>query len=355
MIHIQSIQNLIFSQSNFILKTILAFCFWIILFSIIKIQTYHPVVIQYDYSDSNFKILGLNIPANLHFAGEKVPHNDFEIKENLEKEFFTNKSWKRSSAHLFFKAQKWFPLIEPILKKNGIPDDFKYLSVIESHLSNAVSPMGAVGFWQLMPSTARNYGLVVNEYVDERLDVQKSTEAACKLIKEAHKYFNNWTLSAAAYNVGIGGIQKQMKKQNTTNYYDLLLNKETGSFIYRILAYKTLLSEPEHFGVKSKVKKTSFFPTLKTIKVDSSITDLKRFAKTISSNVITIKTFNPWLISDKLINPENIKYEIKIPKNKNIDLSIYFNDVFPQKYNTDTSITVLNKDTTIIIIDTLKK
>lgn len=291
-----------------------------------------------DYSDSNFRVLGLNIPSKLDFAGELVPQNDYEIKESLEQEFFGNKSWKNSSLILFQKASKWFPLIEPILKREGIPDDFKYIAVIESHLSNVVSPMGATGFWQLMPNTAQGYGLIVNQEVDERNDVEKATVAACKHFKDAYHYFHNWTLSAAAYNVGIGGIQKALKKQDTDNYYDLLLNNETGSFIYRILAFKTLLSNPKHFGINTKFKKSANFPSFKIIKVDSSITNLSAFAKYLETNVITLRTFNAWLIGDKLSNPEKHSYQFKIPKNKNIDLSMYFNDIYPQEKTNDTII-----------------
>ena len=338
-------------------KTYISFGLWILISCLIKLISFAPKETNYlDYTNSNFSVLGLNIPANLDFAGEKVPQNDYEIKESLEKEFFSNKNWKNSSINLFIKAQKWFPLIEPILKKEGIPDDFKYVAIIESHLSNVVSPAGASGFWQLMPATAQNYGLEVTSEVDERLDVEKATVVACKHFRDGYNYFKNWTLSAAAYNVGIGGIQNALKKQNTNNYYDLLLNKETGSFIYRILAYKTLLSNPTHFGVKNKIKKTSVFPVFKIIKIDSTILNLSAFAKHLGTNTIVLKTFNPWLISDQLHNPENKTYQFRIPKNNNIDLSVYFNDVFPQEVSSDTTLvkTILT-DSLKTITDTLKK
>jgi len=329
---------------------------WIIIVFLVKWIVFYPNLNSIDYANSNYKVLGLNIPTNLEFAGERVPQNDYEIKESLEKEFFANKSWKRSSLALFNKAQKWFPLIEPILKKEGIPDDFKYVAMIESHLSNVVSPMGATGFWQLMPITAQHYGLIVNSEVDERLDVEKSTVVACKHFKDAYGYFNNWTLSAAAYNIGIGGIQNALTKQKSDNYYDLLLNKETGSFIYRILAYKTLLSNPSHFGVNNKIKKTNGFPAFKIIKVDSSITNLTAFAKHIKTDLTVLKTFNPWIIGEQLNNPDKIIYQIKIPKNKNIDISVYYSDVFPQETIIDTTLKIATlTDTLKIITDTLKK
>ena len=279
------------------------------------------------YQNNNFSVFGLNIPRNLSFCDEKIPTNDYALKDNLEKEFFKNKQWKNNAGYLFSKAQKWFPYIEPILKKEGVPDDFKYVAVIESHLSNAVSPMGAAGFWQLVPSTARHYGLIVNDEVDERLNVEKSTYAACKLIKYAYGIFKNWTLSAAAYNLGVGGIQNAMAKQKSNNYYDLLLNRETGSFIYRILAYKTLFANPENLGLKKKSLKYYAKVPVKSVKVDSSIVNLNHFAKTVKSNIALVKLFNPWLLGDKLTNEEKHIYEFKIPKQGNADYSSYYADL----------------------------
>lgn len=297
------------------------------------------------YRNNNFSVFGLNIPRNLSFCGEKIPTNDYALKDNLEKEFFKNKQWKNNAGYLFSKAQKWFPYIEPILKKEGVPDDFKYVAVIESHLSNAVSPAGAAGFWQLVPSTARHYGLIVNENVDERLEVEKSTRAACKLIKYAYSIFKNWTLSAAAYNLGVGGIQNALAKQNSDNYYDLLLNHETGSFIYRILAYKTLFSNPENLGLKKKSLK--YYPKVpvKTIKVDSSITNLTRFAKSVKCNIALIKLFNPWLVGDNLINPEKHVYEFKIPKKPNADYSSYYTDLIKSEIIDSNSVQLAVIDT----------
>ncbi len=279
------------------------------------------------YRDNNFSVFGLNIPRNLSFCEEKIPTNDYALKDNLEKEFFMNKEWKSNAGYLFSKAQKWFPYIEPILKKEGVPDDFKYVAVIESHLSNAISSMGAAGFWQLVPSTARHYGLIVNDNVDERLDIERSTRVACKLIKYAFSIFKNWTLTAAAYNLGVGGLQNALAKQNTNNYYDLLLNRETGSFIYRILAYKTLFSNPENLGLKNKKLNYYSKVPVKIVKVDSSITNLNHFAKTINSNAALLRLFNPWLLDDHLNNPDRHVFEFKVPKKTNADYSFYYNDL----------------------------
>jgi hypothetical protein len=297
------------------------------LFVALKIYMIEPSENSLSYSNNNKNVLGLNIPSNLEFCGEKIPSNSLAIKDDLEKEFFNNNYWKSNSAVLFEKAKKWFPYIEPILKQQGVPDDFKYVAVIESHLSNIVSSAGASGFWQLMPSSAQNYGLEVNEYVDERLDIEKSTVAACKHFKEAYAVFKNWTLSAAAYNLGIGGIQASLKKQNSNNYYDLLLNSETGSFVYRILAYKTLFSNPAHFGIKKK--KLNYFSKipLKTFKVDSTITNISYLAKNLGCSKAILKLYNPWFLGEILPNPENKIYLFKIPKNPKNDYSSYIRDL----------------------------
>lgn len=316
-----------FSKLNLTSLSVVFFVLFVIAFILLKIYVIPASNNTVSYSNNNQNVLGLNIPSNLEFCGERIPSNSLAIKEDLEKEFFNNNYWKSNSATLFSKAQKWFPYIEPILKQQSVPDDFKYVAVIESHLSNIVSSAGASGFWQLMPASARNYGLEVNEFVDERLDVEKATLAACKHIKEAYAIFKNWTLAAAAYNLGIGGIQTALKKQKSGNYYDLLLNSETGSFVYRILAYKTLFSNPGHFGIKKK--KLNYFSKipLKIIKVDSSIANIGFLAKYLGCNKAVIKIYNPWLLGESLQNPENKTYEFKIPKNLKKDYSSYIQDL----------------------------
>ncbi len=276
-----------------------------------------------DYFNANYRLFGLNIPKNLNFSGEKVPFTDFSIKQNLEREFLSNDYWKAHSLQLFKRANRWFPLMEPILEKHGIPRDFKYIAIIESHLTNAISPQQATGFWQLMKSTAVNYGMEVNEEVDERYDVIKSTEAACKYFKDAYDKFGNWTLAAASYNLGMGGIEQQLKKQNTDSYYKLLLNEETGRYIYRLLAIKTVLQNPKLFGFVLR-KKDSFrkIPTT-SFKVDSTIHDLRAFASAKGYNYSLLKIFNPWLRKDSLMNPAKKTYIFQFPKkefmNRNFD------------------------------------
>ena len=188
-----------FLNNKFVLGTVF-FVLFATVYLFLKAFVYPPSVNNISYRNNNFYVFGLNIPAKLEFCGEPIPSNDIRIKKFLEREFISDDYWKLHSKELFGKAQRWFPVIEPILKEEGVPDDFKYLAVIESHLSNVTSPAGAAGFWQLVPSSAYNYGLEVNEQVDERFHVERSTRAACAHLLDAYKVFNNWTLAAAAYN-----------------------------------------------------------------------------------------------------------------------------------------------------------
>lgn len=267
-----------------------------------------------DYTDSNYRVFGLNIPKNLNFAGERVPQNDFSIKESLDREFLTNTYWQSNALLLFKRANRWFPVIEPILKKNNIPDDFKYIALIESHLTNAVSPRGAVGFWQFVEPTAIHYGLEINEEVDERYNVEKSTQAACLYFKDAYTKFGDWTLAAASYNLGMGGLELQLKKQKVTNYYDLMLNEETGRYVYRLLAVKTILQNPKQFGFD--IRKKDLYHRIPTIsvKVNEGIPDLVDYAIAKGYNYKILKLFNPWLLDSSLKNPGKKNYIIQFPK-----------------------------------------
>jgi membrane-bound lytic murein transglycosylase D len=291
----------------------------VILISIIKIFNYSvsDSISDADYEDyfnTSYKIFSIHIPKNISFAGEKVPIKDFTVREAIEKELVINTYWQSQSLLLHKRANRWFPLIEPILKENEIPDDFKYIALIESQLTNVISPQGATGFWQIVEPTGRQYGLEITDEVDERYDVVKSTRVACKYFKEAHKQFGNWTLVAASYNRGMGGMQAAMDKQKVDNYYDLLLTEETARYIYRLLSMKEIISRPKVYGYI--LRKKDLYPPIATkkIKIDSTITDLAVFAISQKINYKILKTFNPWLLSNKLTNPDKKQYIIEIPK-----------------------------------------
>ena len=266
----------------------------------------------------NYKVYSLSLPNKLYFASEAVPVNQFDVRESLDRELLLNTYWQSQSILLHKRAYRWFQRISPILKKNGIPDDFKYIALIESGFTNAVSPSGATGFWQFLDKTANNYGLVVNENIDERYHVEKATEAACKYFKEAYNKFGNWTLVAASYNMGITGISKQMETQKVNNYYDLLLNQETARYIFRILAVKEILESPQKYGFV--LRKKDLYPQIpmQKVSVDSSIANIADYAQKLGFNYKIIKILNPWLRQIVLDNKFNKTYYIDIP-DKNFD------------------------------------
>lgn len=252
------------------------------------------------------------LPEKMDFAGEEVPLTNLDVAERLDRELIVNTYWHSQTILFHKRSTRWFPIIEPILKQNNVPDDFKYLALIESGLDNVVSPAGARGFWQFMKTTAKSYNLEVNENVDERYHVEKATEAACKYLKKAKDNFGSWTLAAASYNMGIAGLNKKLKAQQCTNYYDLLLNSETARYIYRILAAKQILTHSElyHFTFEDNELYQPY--NYKVVNIDTSITDLNQFAIQQGINYKILKLLNPWLRSNQLPNPTQKTYNIKI-------------------------------------------
>lgn len=263
---------------------------------------------------NTYNIYALDLPENINFAGEPVPVSDPDVYERMDRELLVNTYWQSNGLLLIKRAHKYFPVIEPILKENGVPDDFKYLAVIESGLQNVVSPANATGFWQILKETGKEYGLEVNENVDERYHLIKSTEAACKYLKKAKERFGSWTLAAAAYNAGQAGISNQLDRQKTSGYYDLLLGEETGRYVFRILAVKEILSNPAKYGFNfEKDHLYTFVPTY-PVEVDTSISDFADFAKNYDINYKILKIHNPWLRETKLNNFSKKKYYIEIPE-----------------------------------------
>jgi len=262
----------------------------------------------------NYSIFALDMPRKLEFAGEKVPLDFFDVRESLDRELLINTYWQSQTLLLIKKTNRYFPLMEPILKENGIPDDFKYLPVAESGLANVVSPAHAVGFWQLLEGTARDYGLEVDDQVDERYSIERSTEAACKYLKESYEKYGSWTMVAASYNAGRRGIDKQIDRQKTDNYYNLLLNEETARYIFRILAFKSIITHPEKYGFQ--LRQEDLYPVIpvKKLEVDTTVNDFATFAAKYNTNYKILKYLNPWLRQAYLINKDSRKYLIKIPQ-----------------------------------------
>ena len=268
---------------------------------------------------ANYKIFALNLPKTIEFAGEKVPMNLIDVREKLDRELHVNTYWQSNTLLFIKRSNRWFPIIEKILLEENVPNDFKYLALIESGLTQVVSPAGAAGFWQIMKKTAPEFGLEVTSEVDERYHVEKSTHAACLYLKEAKEKFGSWTLAAASYNIGQSGLQRQLNKQEVNSYYDLLLNSETSRYLFRILAAKHILSNANQFGFNFRPKDLYPAITYKTIVTDSSISSFTEFAAQNGINYKVLKYLNPWLRSKELINSKRKKYEIKIPDEKFIN------------------------------------
>ncbi len=263
-----------------------------------------------------YAIYSLTIPDSLTFAGERVPIDRNDVKESLDRELLINTYWQSQTLLFIKRANRFFPIIEPILKEQGVPEDFKYLAVIESGLMpRSVSPAGAAGIWQFMRTTAREYGLEVNREVDERYNIEKATAAACKYFKKAYKHYGNWTLAAASYNAGKTGISKQLTRQKTDNYYDLLLGEETGRYVYRIIAVKEILSSPDKYGFH--VDKKDLYPPYNTVayEIKGPVKNFADFAKEHNLSYKVFKDINPWLRETYLTNASRKKYVVKIPNN----------------------------------------
>jgi membrane-bound lytic murein transglycosylase D len=252
-------------------------------------------------------------PTSIDFAGEQAPLQITDVRERLDRELLINANLDATTLLILKRANRAFPVIEPILAKYNVPDDFKYLAVIESALVNAVSPAGARGVWQFMPQTAKENGMEVNEYVDERYHLEKSTEAACKYLLDAKAKFGSWTLAAASYNGGMTGVNKQIEMQKVSSYYDLLLNDETSRYVFRILALKEIMKAPAKYGFAVNTEQLYVNLPTKKLEIDSSINDLARFAKSQGINYKILKIHNPWLRDKKLVNLSRKKYEIQIP------------------------------------------
>ena len=261
----------------------------------------------------SYTIKALKIPDELTFAGEKVPTELYDIKERMDRELLVNTYWQSNGLLLIKRAHKYFPIIEPMLKKYGIPDDFKYLAVAESGLENNSSSAGAAGFWHFLKSSAKEYGLEVNQNVDERYNLEKATKVAADYLKKSKKRFGTWTLAAAAYNAGNARIARNLKKQQVTDYYDLLLNSETSRYLLRIVALKEVLSYPKKYGFEFEKEDLYTSPATRAVKVDTVITNIASFAKGFNTNYKELKLHNAWLRENKLNNKSRKLYKITIP------------------------------------------
>jgi hypothetical protein len=276
-------------------------------------------------------------PEKIYFAGEEVPLSDKTVAKKFERELQVQTYWNSSKVSLIKRARHWLPQIEPILKKHGIPKDFKYLAVVESMLNNVESPKSAAGFWQIMASTGREYGLEINEEVDERYHPIKATHVACQYFKDSHQIFGNWTSVAASYNIGMGGLSKALRRQNETSYYKLSLNSQTADYIFRIVAIKQLLEHPKEFGFNVP-RRNPYGVPLKKVVVKESIPDLSAFAQEHGVTLEILQEYNAWILKNTLTikDPEKT-YTLLIPRNPELLVNNVPQEPTAQQAQTDTS------------------
>lgn len=272
-----------------------------------------PVTEQMTFVEGMNYAMPVPIPDSITFAGESVPTDLFYVREQLDRELTVNTYWHSSTLLTLKRANRWFPMIDSILAKNGIPSDFKYVALIESGLLNVVSPAGATGFWQFLERTGKEYGLEINKEVDERYHAAKSTEAACAYLRKSYGRFGNWTLVAASYNAGQGRIDETIDKQQEKSFYNMVLPEETSRYIFRILAIKIICEDPVKYGFK--IEKGDLYKpiALKTVRVTATISDLPAYAHRQNTSYRMLKELNPWLRSDKLTVRGGEEYEIALP------------------------------------------
>jgi membrane-bound lytic murein transglycosylase D len=261
-----------------------------------------------------YKVYALHLPDTISFANENIQINTPDKREALDRELLVNTYWQSNMMLMLKRANKFFPTIEKVLKEEGVPTDLKYLAVIESGLENAISPAGAKGFWQIMRTTGREYGLEVNANVDERYHIEFSTRVAAKYLKRAKEKFGSWTLAAASYNRGISGIQRNLNQQKVDTYFDLRLGRETSRYVFRVLAVKEIMENPIKYGYVFDQNDLYDAVPVRYHGLDTAISNLTSFAQKMGINYKILKIHNPWLLENHLNNNSRKYYEIAIPE-----------------------------------------
>jgi hypothetical protein len=294
---------------------------WVLVLGLISHTIYDKTFnrLEYDrYQDGSLHqihLIDFRLPESLHFAEEAVPLNIPSIRQRLDREFYAFMFGHAGTAMTIKRANQWLPKFEKILIEMGVHPDFKYLPIIESNLSNAVSPAGAGGFWQIMPEVARHYGLEINAEVDERYHPIKSAYAAARILKENYAKFGNWALSAAAYNAGAGYLEGTIQHQQTKSYYHLYLYPETSRYVMRLIAFKNIYENPTKYGYPISQPNLYHSEPTRKVKIKESIPDLAEFAIEQGTTYQALKELNPWLIAKSLTVKEGKSYEIELPIN----------------------------------------
>lgn len=274
---------------------------------------YEPRAVQQNYA-----------PATLpqaSFCGEKIDLSNYYLKERFDRELLSFSYWHSQVFLMIKRANKLFPIIEPILKREGVPDDFKYLALIESNLDpRALSPAKAAGIWQILPETGKESGLEVNDDVDERYNLEKATVVACRYLTRTYELTNSWSLAAASYNTGRARVLRQMETQKCNSYFDMLFSEETNRYVFRIILAKMIMENPSRFGFNLHKADLYSLPKQTVVKVDTTIDNLTDFAIANGSSYQLLKDANPWLRSNKLPNKSRKQYEIKITRKDEVKI-----------------------------------
>ena len=263
--------------------------------------------------NTSYKVFSLTLPNSLEFCGQPVPMDRLDVRERLDRELLVNTYWQSNTMLLHKRANRWFPLVSAILAKAGVPDDMKYIALVESGFTNVVSPAGAAGPWQFMKTTATAYGLEVNDDVDERYHMEKSTEAAARYLKSSHDLYDDWALAAASYNLGPDGLARQLERQGSEGYFNLQLPEETSRYVFRILAMKEIIRDPERYGFHLRERDLYAPYRTRSVTVTAPIPDLAAFAREQGTDYRTLKLLNPWLRSTKLGNTQHRSYTLLLP------------------------------------------
>ena len=277
---------------------------------------------QFSFRQSENRNAGFTpppLPKQLSFAGEAVPLDRWEVGEKMDRELLLNYYSPGTILYLMKLANRNFPIISERLKANGVPDDFKYLCIAESNMQAwARSSAGAVGYWQFLSGTGKGYGLESNEQVDHRQDLIRSTDAACRYLKDAYNRFGNWTAAAASYNCGMGGYAQQASFQRTKNYYDLYLPEETNKYIFRILTFKYLLENGAALGFH--LNEADKYPPLPTrpVNVSTPIPDLADWALRNGTTYKMLRVLNPWIKGRSLSASAARPYVIHLPAERDV-------------------------------------
>ena len=279
---------------------------------------------------ADYRIYAPSIPDTLTFCGEKVPLNIYYVREGLDRELVSNMYYQSNTLFNIKRATRYFPTIERILKEEGVPQDLKYLCVIESGLQCVTSPAGAQGWWQFMKTTGQKYGLEINDDVDMRNHLELSTRAACRYLKDLRARFGNWTAAAAAYNCGENGLERRFANQHQSSYYDLYLNRETSRYVYRILTLKLIMQHPQDYGYY--VRRCDTYPELPTTEVTLSgqNVDIVQFAIDNGTSYKMLRTLNPWIATDNFKNKAGKSYKVLIPTKKGTE----YNAIVKGKHDT---------------------